>query len=393
MKKVLKISAVVIALISSNLGIAAGERDLISQIGVNNKDIQIAKMRLEGETASVRSENNLADPDVEFEVMVAPEVNMEMTLSETFEWPGIYSVRSKASKYRISAQEYLYQSKVVDVLTQARLAYVDLINVNRRIFRQNQILKIITAILDKTSERELEEEHTVLDIAKLKIEAFNLSAAISELEIEKKVIVESLCIMNGGMPFVGGVDFDSRDYDVQLKDLAYYINAYSDSPDAKAEQMQSFADAHSFSVSKRAYFPNLKLGYKYVKENGYNGHGVVFGLSLPIFSSRHKVKAAKAQYAASSLNWQKRATETRQTVQILYNELLSLDDAIQRYKELVDYDEVLGFLNESLDNKAITIIDYLAEYQFLLETRNKLDEMEYSLNSKYVELTKYESVQ
>ena len=58
----------------------------------------------------------------------------------------------------------------------------------------------------------------------------------------------------------------------------------------------------------------------------------------------------------------------------------------------MNYSEVKKYLDEALAAKLITIIDYLAEYQFILNAFQKLDDMQSDLAAKYIELSKYDSL-
>lgn len=382
---ILTISACIFTGIASD----AGEKALLDQIAQHNKELQVARANLEGEKARTKSENNLSDPDLEVETMLSPETSWEFTLSETVEWPGVYMARHKASGYRISAQEYLYESAVLNIKKQARLAYIDIINLNRQLARQKQILTMVNGVLDDAQNPDLATEFTIIDITKFKLKALEILENIRNLNIRKKNAIAGLEILNGGIE-LNNVDFSAEQYDIQLKDVSYYTRMYMESPDYKAEQQQALAAKYDLSASKRSYFPNLKLGYKFAKDGGTNAHGIVFGISLPVFSNRHKVKAAQTSHVASTLSWQKSEFEMTRNVQILYGELVSLESAIAKYQAILNNEDLDMYLKKAYEGKSITAIRYLYESEFLLEAIGKLDDMTYAYNSKYVELTKYD---
>ena len=88
MKIILTVAICVVSLFGVNA--MASEQALLEQISRNNKDIIHAQMNTEGEMLSARSENNLPDPELELEYMANPANSLEMVVSETVEWPGIY---------------------------------------------------------------------------------------------------------------------------------------------------------------------------------------------------------------------------------------------------------------------------------------------------------------
>ena len=72
------------------------ETDWLSQISRNNKELQSARQAMEGDILMAKSENNLADPEFEMEYgFQRPENGLELVVSESFEWPGMYVARKK----------------------------------------------------------------------------------------------------------------------------------------------------------------------------------------------------------------------------------------------------------------------------------------------------------
>lgn len=75
-----------------------------------------------------------------------------------------------------------------------------------------------------------------------------------------------------------------------------------------------------------------------------------------------------------------------------YDEVERISQSIEEYGKRLNYSEVKKYLDEALAAKSITIIDYLAEYQFILNAFQKLDDMQSDLAAKYIELSKYDSL-
>ena len=211
MKKLLILTVAALSAVS----VTAQEEALVAQILKNNPDLEVARLNKEADSLSARSENNLADPEVEVEYM--PKAGtMEMTVKESFEWPGAYMTRRKAIEHNISAFEYLYESQKIEAVKQARLAYLDLVRLNRSIKRQGKILAMIEKIVNNTALLEVRDEMTVITIGKLRIEAFDLASQIRQMKIERNVVLESLRIMNGGKPVE--IDTETCEFNAELKD-------------------------------------------------------------------------------------------------------------------------------------------------------------------------------
>lgn len=64
----------------------------------------------------------------------------------------------------------------MEVVKQARLAYLDLINLNCRLSRRRQLLQVLDSMLRKVVDVEMRAEFNVLEISKMKIDAFDIAS-------------------------------------------------------------------------------------------------------------------------------------------------------------------------------------------------------------------------
>lgn len=365
---------------------------LSTQILQNNESLQAARLSLAGDELTLQTEGNLPDPEVEVEIMASPVSSIELTATESLEWPGVYKMRGNARRHRIDAMHYLYESKKMEVLKQARLAYADLVSLNNKLQRRRQLLTVVDSILKSISKADLRQGFTVLDVSKLKIETFDIASDISAMEIQREVVLSDLVQMNGGKP-LEGVDLNCASYQLSVMPADHYVAAYYDSPEYQAVLSGLQADAYDIKASKQSWLPNITFGYKFVKDGDVRGHGAVVGLSIPMFSNRGKVKASQAvqtsnDYAKSALSRKGEAD-----IRSRYDEVVRLQQSIADYRARLNYAEVKRYLDQALATKSITIVDYLAEYQYILNAFQKLDDMQADLASKYIELSKYESVE
>ena len=348
-------------------------------------------MSLKGDELALRTEGNLPDPEIEMEIMALPEPSLELTVSETIEWPGVYQMRKKARECRINASQYLFESKRMEVVKQARLAYLDLINLNCRLSRRRQLLQVLDSMLRKVVEVEMRAEFNVLEISKMKIDAFDIASDISSMEIQRQVVLSDLVQMNGGKAFEN-VDMNSTKYPIEKKAVEHYISAYYNSPDYMATLSGLQADEFDVKVGKRSWWPNITLGYKFTSEGEVRGHGAVVGFSIPLFSNKGKVKASRAIQQSNDFAKTYQSRKGESDIRSRYDEVERISQSIEEYGKRLNYSEVKKYLDEALAAKSITIIDYLAEYQFILNAFQKLDDMQSDLAAKYIELSKYDSL-
>ena len=125
-------------------------------------------------------------------------------------------------------------------------------------------------------------------------------------------------------------------------------------------------------------------------EGGEQAHGFIVGMSIPIFSGRHKLSAAKSRSLADSYAADNTGLQEELRVRSGYAALLSQEEMIGKYKPLVENEDYYRILSEALNGGQISLRDYIIEIRDIAEATQKLYDMEYSFQTGYVDLTKYD---
>ena len=105
--------------------IASNNAELKAQIEANESVVQTAK-----------SENVLAAPELGYEHNWSNRglgTKWGFSVTQSFDWPGIYGKRGKAIDATKSAIDFLNKSNQVDKLLQIKLAIIDIVNINEQI--------------------------------------------------------------------------------------------------------------------------------------------------------------------------------------------------------------------------------------------------------------------
>lgn len=382
----LLLSVVIVPLLSvANDGV-------MRQVFANNPDLQSARMTYEADALNLKAENNLADPEVELAYLFdRPGKGIELTVTEGIDWPGMYGARKKYIKHQITALEYVYQTKCVEISANVRSALIDLVDVNRRIALQKRILAEEEELLGILSEKYADREISIIEINKLRLELFDNKAVLKDLNVRKNVIVESLKTLNGDNE-LSGLDVDIADYDDRILDnVDSYLSDFRQySPEYKVAMQQRIADNQAEKNAKFANFPGFTVGYKYKDEGGEQAHGFIVGMSIPVFSGRHKIRAAKHQSLATAYAADNVGLQEELRIRGDYASLLAQEEMIGKYRPLVLNDEYYRLLADALNAGQISLRDYIIEIRDITAATQRLYDMEYDFQTKYVDLTKYD---
>ena len=377
------------ALVLTSFG-AFAQNDVVNQILSNNIELKSAQKTFEADAQSVRAENNMADPEVEMSYTFdKPDNGFELSVTEGIEWPGVYAARRNMAKHQISAFEYIYKAKLLEVKENAQLILADITDVNKRINQMNFIIDKERELYKFYSSKEAEGELTIIEMNSLRLDLFDAEAQLKDLLIRKNVLLEDLKAMNGGVTMEIDNAFSSYDQSV-LKPLQAYIDSYkANSPEYQAAVQQRYADKQAVKVASMSAFPNFAVGYKFSKEGSASNHGLIVGLSVPLFSSRHKRKAAQRLHEASEFALANQELVDVAKIGAQYSSLLSLQDMIHEFRPIADNDDIYRSLDKALNAGQLSMRDYLIEMRQLQAAKMRLYDMEYNYQTALIGISKY----
>ena len=180
MKRIIILSAIII------LGISVNANDFdnaLFEIVSNNPTLVASIAENEAEINELKSENNLPDPEIGYEHKWGKEgAKWGVDISQSFEWPGVYSARKKAINSTSEAIEYLNKSNYLNKLVEIKLLLIDIINLRKQISLVSQLESQIDSLTLKYQQGAKQGEVTILDINKMKIEKIALTRQNKDLK-------------------------------------------------------------------------------------------------------------------------------------------------------------------------------------------------------------------
>ena len=222
------------------------------------------------------------------------------------------------------------------------------------------------------------------------MELFDTENQLKQLYIQKRVAVDGLKALNGGEELENfNADlFDYTSSEVASADDCWH--AYMAlSPDYKVLKQNSDVAAQAVKVSKNSWLPSFRLGYKLQKEGPEKVHGLVFGVSIPLFSNRHKVKMEKAYEASNVLSSVDAEMKEEIKIRTKFAAVVELEEMIESYSSFVEDPVNFEILKKALDLGQLTLLEYLTEVKYFLDANYSLLDMKYDYQTKLLELTKY----
>lgn len=366
---------------------------VLDSIASNNTELKAKSAELQSKIAGIKASNNLGDTEIDFEYQKGDNINGEkygFSISQGFEWPGMYIARSQANKYQISASEYEYLSQKLEILLNAKQLCLKIINSNRKIKTQTEIYNNIKQLSDEYEKGFKHGEISILDINKLKIELLNVKQVLNQSLTERNSLIEELTYLNGNkvLPEIESVCSYPEQ---ELHAIETYENHVTTlDPEYNLNNAVVSSSEKEVYMAKMGWLPKFSVGYKFANELGDRFNGVSVGMSLPIFSNRNKVSEAKAAKSASLYSSQDALSSKMSQVKAEYSQVVYLKEQVYSYNSVLSDSSNTVMLKKALDGGQITLLNYLMELRYFLDAQQTLLDLEYEYNSVLTSLNKYQ---
>lgn len=366
---------------------------IVDEILSNNPDMSAQMASLSAQMAATRAENNLSDPEVEFERNYAARRGVDdkwaLSVSQSFDWPGAYRARSRAIKSGNEALMKMQKASLLDKALEIRQLLLDWSLAKRRLDLLSEIKANVDSLAAATSMAFDYGEATILDVKKLKLQTFALDEQVGSAQAAVDAVRAELVALNGGKT----LNLDVIDLNTPVAPLAsetVYLDAfYSGDPMLEANEAGRLAAQGRVSVAKAASFPGLSVGYVHSYEEGTHFNGFSVGLSLPVFSWRNRRAAAEAEVMNARFVAVDYEMKARADVIATYSRARSLKRQLDYYRDTFADADYLRLLGRALEGGQVSLIDYLTEINFYIETMGEYLSVEYGYRSALVRLNRY----
>lgn len=359
----------------------------------NNQEVAAMTAANDSELLSLKSENNMPDPELEFEYHLGQNGignKWAMGISQRIEWPGIYQARSKSIKYESEALKFLNKSNYNDKLLEIKLLLIDIVKVNKEISLMKSILGHMSQLKVKYQDAYQAGESNLLDVNKIEIEHIAISRKLNALKIQKRVLYGSLMALNGGKE-CSNLMSELKEYpqDRLLSEDEYAKQINDNDPLLSYNNLMSESQSLKVKAAKFGGFPELSLGYVHTNELGAHFNGLKIGISLPFFSNRHKVQAAES--LQESYNMQSVAIHASK-MSIMYGDranVLSLREEIDTYSPIFDGGNNMELLKKAFNGGELSLLDYLQELNYFLAACQDYMDVVYQYHYTLTKLNRY----
>jgi len=366
---------------------------VLQEIENNNKELQAYASLMESKQLELKAGNNLPDPQAGAYYLPWGEHNTgdysEFQVTQSFEFPTVYGARSSLIKKREGQKDLEYFSKRQAVLLPAKKAILELVFLNKRKTIEQARVEQAKKVVDQLQELFEREQVGVLEINKAKIAWMQEQFKVQQIETNRQNILLLLQNLNGGIE----VTLKQPDFteNLNLDEMeSIWQNRQLSDPSIKILKLQEEVAHQQIKLSKNQSLPNVTAGFNYQGVSGLNYSGVYGGLSIPLWSNRHKVKAAEARYQYQQSYSSVQLLTAYVDFQKQYNDYQILLSKFQEYQRTLTGLNSDALLLEAYELGEISFMSYYMELQFYRTAFDSMIAMEKQLNQLKADILKHQ---
>lgn len=381
-------SLVILLLLFTEVFAQENEMDkILNAVRLNNIELKTLQSFVKSEGLYIKSSNNLADPEIiayylPFGIHLPGDYS-EYQISQAFEFPSVYSARSKLINQQQRQLRVQYEKAEQEILLNAKKHCLNIIYLTRkmqmeqeRIQQAKSVFEMITILFNKgeVSRQELNQA---------KIGWLQNQFSYEKTAQYRSTVLIALQQLNGG----NSITFNQHNYPEPLQ-LLNFDSIWSEKtladPILKELEEEKLIARHTILLNKQMGLPDMVVGYNYQGVPGFDYSGIYGGMTIPIWNNKHRVKAAQAQYESLKLNYDEKTSLYKSEQQVKYSDFQFF---LEKYTEYENTLEGLTHdLLESYRDGEITYIQYYMELHFYKEAFDRFLEVEYDLHKLRAEL-------
>ena len=349
-------------------------------LGRNGDRLQIAVAQ-NAKDLETRTIANAPDPTIEGDYMWMPEGvdnRWNVAIGYEMEWPGVYQSRRKLGEAMRDANAAEADAGVYEKYIEILKEIGTYIYAERRIEMMRNIQAATDSLHNAAVKANRGGQMSRLDLSKITLEQGRVNTLIANLEAEKSGSEGNLKTLNGGYDCTALLNSIDREWVMTpTHSLDEYLEEARTNPELKKAITELDVAERTIGVAKAEGLPSISVGYHHDFEDAMHFNGATLGVSIPLFSNRGKVKAAKAAKAVAEYQVTVTTDKVESEITALYDEVQLIDQALKVPMEVFATTDYNNLLLKAYRGGELSLTDYLQERSWFSEAHLDLLELQY----------------
>jgi len=379
------------------LPVAAGANtfdDVLSEVMSNNLTGRAEAARAEAQTEGLLGENTLESPEVEFSRMWSTESGGEnkwsLSVSQSFDWPGVYAARREAARTSRIASQYLVESTMLDLRMEVSTMLIDIIYNAQLIEMQSELVDRMNRMEAYYKKAADAGSETRLDYNKTVLERIAVHRELHSMEAQRETLLASLQALNGGKDVTELVKRLGSLYPIMPAVENLSADLVKERDPQYAAALASVEAAKSMvKVEKRSRIPGFTLGYEHEVEGSETFNGFSIGLTLPVWGRKHQIKAGTLEAEAALMDAEMALARRLAEMEGDRRQLASLRTILDEYEPVVNDKANYELLHKALTAGQINFLTFIQEANYFIAAKRDYIDTLYEYNLTLTRLNRY----
>ena len=367
--------------------------EVLSGIEENNTTLKALRRAVDAQKLENKTGIFLANPQIDLAYLwgspngIGNRTNID--IKQTFDIPTITGAKNKVANEQNNLIELQYKASRMNILLEAKQYCFEMIYYNALIQELNTRLTHAKTIAATYKKRLDEGDVNIIEYNKVQLNLSSVLGEISRVEVERNALLSQLKRLNGG------ADLELNDYQydhivIPVSFDEWFAQSAQKSPILAYVSQEVEVSKRQLSLSKAMDLPSFSAGYMSEKVVGQQYQGITFGLSIPLWENKNRVKQAKALVRAAEIRQIDGMQQFYNQLQTLYNRASGLRDVAENYRKALVATNNTDLLKKALDAGEISLLDYIVEVGLYYNTINQMLEAERDYQKAFAELSAME---
>lgn len=351
----------------------------VAQILENNLSLKAIAHEHKAEAIELTTAGRLtSQPEVEYEQLFGAngDKKWNVGVTQSFDWPGVYSRRAKEAEKRIGAFSYLFAAEQRRVAQEAMQLVDNAVYIHKQLQLSQILIDNVNTLKDKIAMAYTHGQVTLLDVKKLDFELYTLTAKHTDLEKDRDNIAAQLTAMNGGKP----LSINVAEYTPQqlLSQADYKRAAAENNPTVKAQIALADAQRMASRTAAAERLPGFSVGYRHAYEERTHFNGFAIGVSLPVFTNKTASVAADTRALAIEFNTCEAIAALNARIDASYADVSRRGKSLKELAKVALDNKYPELLLMAYNGGQINVITYLQELGYFQSARSEYLAAEYN---------------
>lgn len=356
---------IILAVMAFAAVVSAKAQDInavLKSVEQNNMELKALLKGNEAADIENKSQNTLEDLSIEYSPFFQSETSgiasSELVITQGFDFPTLYGARKKAGQLQRNVLDMQYQTARRDIMVNAKKLCLDIINYNKQKQLLQERRKNADELLAMFELKFKNGDATSLELNKIKLDRMNLETELVQADTKHANAMQQLQALNGGQP----IEVNMTEYPQAPADdeVTMYEKAVATDWTVRTAQASVLAAEQDVKVNKQSWIPKFEIGYRRNTEGDNASNGFLIGGSIPLFSSKNKVKIAKARQTEAVMQHANARINAENSARTMINQMKQLKASADAY-DVPLMRQTLKLLRTAVENGEISVTEYYVE--------------------------------